>query len=211
MSVEKSPIAVIGAGGHAKVVIAALLANNLEVGDVFDDDDSKWGTSVHGFSVIGPIEAIRRTRYRRAVVALGNNQHRREVATDWDLEWQCVVHPAAWVDPTADLGAGSVVFAGAIIQADASIGRHVIVNTSSSVDHDCVLGDFVHVAPGANLAGGVRVGEGSLLGIGSCVAPGINVGPWATVGAGSTVVEDVAAAVTVVGVPARPVCDECGP
>ena len=54
-------------------------------------------------------------------------------------QWITAVHPSAVVDETATLGPGTVVMAGAIIQANARIGRHVIVSTGSSVDHDCAV------------------------------------------------------------------------
>src|SRR5262249_58040314 len=112
--------------------------------------------------------------------------------------------PTAWVHPSVTIGAGTVIFAGAVIQPDATIGAHVIVNTRASIDHDCVLGDFVHVAPGVGLAGNVTLEEGAFLGIGAAAVPGSRVGAWATVGAGGVVIQPIAAGVTAVGVPARP-------
>lgn len=63
------------------------------------------------------------------------------------------MHSAAWVDPDAKLGTGTVVFAGAVIRPGSVVGEHVIVNTSASVDHDCVVKDFVHIVPGCTPGG----------------------------------------------------------
>jgi sugar O-acyltransferase (sialic acid O-acetyltransferase NeuD family) len=196
--------AVLGAGGHGKVVIATLQAAGWRVAAAYDDAEERWGGELLGVPIRGPLDAAAASEVDGAVVAVGDNRARRHLAERFDLPWIAVVHPAAVVHPSVELGAGTVVFAGATIQPDTWIGRHSIVNTGASVDHDCRLGDFVHVAPGARLGGGVVVGEGALMGIGSCVVPGVTVGPWATVGAGAAVVRDVAAGATVVGVPARP-------
>jgi sugar O-acyltransferase (sialic acid O-acetyltransferase NeuD family) len=198
-------IAVLGGGGHAKVVIAALVAAGERIGGVFDDDSRLRGISVLGYEVEGPLARGAELGLRRAVLAIGDNGTRRRLAAALDHEWVTVVHPRAWVDPSAGLSEGAMIMAGAILQPDAEIGRHAIVNTGASIDHDCRIGDFVHIAPGARLAGGVVVGERSLLGIGCAVIPGIEIGAGAVVAAGAVVVESVAAGAKVGGVPARPI------
>ncbi len=199
-------VAVVGGGGHGKVVVATLKAAGREVAGVFDRDRALWGTTVLGVEVVGWAEELARLGIRRAVLAIGDNRRRGELATELaelELDWQTVAHPSAVVHDSVRLGAGSVVFAGAVLQPDSSVGRHAIVNTAASVDHDCALGDLVHVAPGARLAGGVAAGTGALLGIGCSVLPGLAIGDWAVVGSGAAVVRDVAAGASVKGVPAR--------
>jgi sugar O-acyltransferase (sialic acid O-acetyltransferase NeuD family) len=191
-------VVVIGAGGHAKVVISTLAASGTPVAAVVDDDHSKWGTVAQGT----PVERLERARVGRGIVGIGDNAQRRDMVRALNLEWQTAVHPAAYVHPSAKLGRGSVVFAGAIVQPDAVIGDHVIVNTGATVDHDCVIGDFAHIAPGVHLAGSVRVGEGAFLGIGSVACPGVRIGCWARLGAGAVAIRDVPDGVLAVGVPA---------
>lgn len=203
MIVSEGPVAVIGAGGHAKVVIGALLAAGRAVAGVWDDDPAKLGDTLLGVPVLGPTADVSRGATRLAVLAVGDNRARHRLAASLDLDWVTVIHPRAWVHPSVRLGAGSVVFAGAVVQPDTVVGRHAIVNTGATIDHDCAIGDFAHVAPGVNLSGGVRVGEGTLLGVGSCAVPGARIGAWAVVGAGAVVVDEVPDGATVVGAPAR--------
>ncbi|HVS02853.1 MAG TPA: acetyltransferase [Thermoanaerobaculia bacterium] len=202
-----SGVAVLGAGGHAKVVIATLQAAGLTPTLVLDDDRRTWGRTLLGVAVRGPIESLRDSGCSRAVAALGDNRERERVVAQVEsrgaVNWVTVVHPAAWVHESVQLGAGTVVFAGAVLQPDAVVGRHAILNTAATVDHDCRLGDCVHLAPGAHLAGNVTVGDGGFVGIGSAVLPGIEIGAWACVGAGAVVVSKVAPATVVAGVPAR--------
>lgn len=198
-----SELLVLGAGGHSKVVISVARALDVEVVAVFDDREQLHGNDVLGCPVRGPIEMAVKTKVDHAVIAIGSNAARRDVASQIDLEWATLVHPAAMVDPEAVIGNGTVVFAGGIVQPGAHIGRHVIINTGASVDHDTVVGDYVHVAPGVRLAGNVHIGNGALIGIGASVTPGMRIGEWATVGAGAAVVTPVRDRSTVVGVPAR--------
>ncbi|MEN3001406.1 MAG: acetyltransferase [Armatimonadota bacterium] len=197
---------VIGAGGHAKVGISTARALGYTVAAIYDDDPAKWGKQLMGVPIVGGIQqAIKDFKnFTGAIVAIGDNRTRRQITSCLDgLPWLTLIHPYAWVDPTAQIGAGSLVCAGAVVQAETYIGSHGIINTSASVDHDCVLGDFVHVAPGARLAGGVQVGEGTLLGVGCSVLPNRKIGAWSVIGAGAVVVDDIPEGVIVAGVPAR--------
>lgn len=197
-------VAVIGAGGHARVVVSTLLEAGCSAVELYDDDRSRWGREVLGARVVGALAELRGAS-RRAVIGVGDNAARAQIARELGLDWMTVVHPRAWVHGSVRLGAGTVVFAGAVIQPDAALGEHVIVNTGATVDHDCRIGDFAHVAPGVHLCGGASVGEGALLGVACAAVPGTHVGAWAVVGAGAVCVRDVPERATVLGVPARPV------
>ncbi|MCS7242181.1 acetyltransferase [Candidatus Caldatribacterium sp.] len=197
---------VIGAGGHAKVVVSTLLEAGVSVDGLFDDDVGKVGSAVMGVRVLGTLADARAISPQAGIIGIGDNRTRRRIAEElvgW--EWISVIHPRAYVHPSVCVGPGVVVFAGSVIQPGVHLGAHVIVNTGVTVDHDCVVHDFAHLAPGVHLAGAVEVGEGVLLGVGSVVIPGVRIGEWAVVGAGSVVVRDIPSCVTVVGVPAKPI------
>lgn len=199
---DASPIAVIGAGGHGKVVLSTLLAAGHAVAGFFDDDRGRHGSEILGVEVLGAPSDMIGLGIHRAILGIGSNRVRRQL-DGLDLEWPSLAHPAACVDRSAGLDPGSVVFAGAVVQPDCRLGRHCIVNTAALVDHDCRVGDYAHIAPGARIAGGVSIGAGSLLGIGCAVLPGVTIGDWAIIGAGAVVVGDVPDGATVKGVPAH--------
>lgn len=205
MNNKTVPVSVIGAGGHAKVVISVLRAIGHDVSAIYDDSPDKHSRHLSGVPILGPIAALEDSPETQAVIALGDCAARERVVRRFQqLKWITAVHPAAYVDPTVQLGPGTVVFAGAVIQPDAVLGAHVIVNTGATVDHDCWVEDFAHLAPGVHLAGGVHIGHGAFLGIGAVVIPRRTVGCGTVVGAGGVVVDDLPEGVTAVGVPARP-------
>jgi sugar O-acyltransferase (sialic acid O-acetyltransferase NeuD family) len=195
---------VIGAGGHAKVVIATLQAAGRIVDAALDDDSTHWNTFVLGVPVIGGTDRASDLRQMESIIAIGDNQDRRELAGRLDLDWTFAVHPSAVIHPDVPLGPGSVIFAGSVVQPGAQIGAHVIINTSASVDHDCTIADFVHIAPGARVGGTVDVRDGAFLGTGAVVLPNLRVGAWSILGGGAVAVRDVEPRCVVVGVPARP-------
>jgi len=196
-------IAVIGAGGHAKVVIATLEDAGLNVTGLYDDNPRLWGQSIAGVPVVGPVGALASQIGCRAVIGVGDIPARKKLARQLDLDWVSVIHPRAYVHPSVQLGRGTVVFAGAVIQPEARVGAHAIVNTAASIDHDCSLGDFVHIGPGAHLAGSVQAGAGVFFGVGSCAIPGVSIGENTLVGAGAVVTRSLPASAVAVGTPAR--------
>lgn len=203
---SRKPLVVLGAGGHAKVVIEALQAGNVYriAGCI-----AHGGATVLDIPVLGDDDILPSLRDRGilcAIVAIGANDRRLalgERLTALGFELATAVHPAATVSPSARFGPGVQVMAGAVINAEAIIGAHAIVNTLAVVEHGCTIGDGAHVAPRAALGGDAALGRLSLLGIGAAVAPGCRIGDRVVVGAGAAVVRDLPDGVTAVGVPAR--------
>jgi sugar O-acyltransferase (sialic acid O-acetyltransferase NeuD family) len=196
-------IFIIGAGGHGKVAVRAAQAAGSRVVAIFDDNPSKWDSLVFGVAVVGPVDAICTRPPLPTLLAIGDNDRRLELANKLNLPWASVVHPAAYVDEYAQIGAGVLVLPGAVIHVDAVVGDHAIVNSNATVEHDCRIGAGAHVSCRACLTGGVQVGRGALIGAGAVVLPGIRVADFARVGAGAVVTRNVEIATTVVGVPAQ--------
>jgi sugar O-acyltransferase (sialic acid O-acetyltransferase NeuD family) len=208
-----SALLILGAGGHARVVAETALAAGYCSRIAFLDDRCTAPgqlPAVLDWPVIGPfskaLEPETKKQFAAALVAIGTSSLR--------LHWlrqllaaghalPVLIHPAASVSPSAQIGVGSVVFAQATIQTQAVIGRGAILNTGCGVDHDSQLADGVHICPGAHLAGEVQVGAHSWIGIGASVIQRIRIGADVTVGAGAAVVRDLPDGVTAVGVPAR--------
>ena len=191
-------INIFGASGHAKVIADIIKASGDMVGEVFDDSpedkiiDGRKVYSPREKDVEGPI-----------IIAIGSNKIRRLLAERYEIDYAKAFHPNTSISSSVEIGNGSVVMAGVVIEADTLIGKHCIINTSSSINHECRLGDFVHISPNATLCGGVEVGEGSWIGAGAVVIQGIRIGKNCIVGAGAVVIRDVPDGTMVVGNPAR--------
>jgi len=196
---------VIGAGGHAKVVIDTAQAAGLQVSGVIGGDGDP--AEILGVPVSRDRSGVEADSF---VVAIGDNAIRAAAFAQYletGLTPATVVHPSAVVARTVTVAAGTVIASGVVVNVDTRIGANVILNTGCRVDHDCIIGDHAHVGPSATLCGGVRVGEGVLIGVGGCAIPCVSVGEWSVVGAGSAVVADVPPHSTWGGVPARPLGD----
>jgi UDP-perosamine 4-acetyltransferase len=196
-------VVILGAGGHAAVVVDSLLeAGEHELAACLGESGEE---TILGVPVL-PAETDPRTLGAEGVfVAVGDNGRRKrlmEEAAGMGLTMVNAVHPRAVVSRFAVLGTGVAVMAGAVVNARSEIGDGCIVNTGASVDHDCRVGAYAHVAPGTRLCGRVELGEGVFLGVGASVLPEVRIGAWAVVGAGAVVRKDIPGGSRAWGVPA---------
>jgi sugar O-acyltransferase (sialic acid O-acetyltransferase NeuD family) len=211
------PYILIGAGGHARVILDILelaerkvlgcVATNSNKGAIEGNEllvlgndswlsDHPQQTTIFLAMGIGSIVGSRRDRpLPRETLYL----HYRAMGYDFPI----LVHPMALVSKSVQLQAGVQVMAGAVVQPGCKVLENATINTHATVDHDCTLGAHVHIAPGATLSGGVTVGDGTLVGVGATVLQGIRIGIGCTVGAGAVVTKNVPDGQTVVGVPAK--------
>lgn len=194
-------VLVVGAGGHAKVVIDAIAASGDEIAGLVADPPH--AAELLGLAVGDDVSSVPCDSF---IVAIGDNAARARTydrCLEAGLAPATVIHPSAVIAARSTIGPGTVVAAGAIVNIDAVIGANVILNTGCTVDHDCVVGDHALIGPTASLCGGVTVSEGALVGAGANVIPSGAVGAWSVVGAGAAVIEPVEAGTICAGVPAR--------
>lgn len=209
----KHKVVLLGAGGHAKVILDILKSSQeFEIIGLLDSNAEKIGTRVLDTPVIGTDEMLPEllaSGIKHAFVGLGSVKDNwlrgrlYDKLSDLGLEVINVIHPTAIVSDNCELGAGNAVFAGAIVNPGAKVGCNCILNTGCIVEHDVVIGNHVHISPGAVLAGNITIGDYTHIGLGAKIIQGINVGSNSVVGAGAVVIEDVPDNSIVVGVPAR--------
>ena len=204
---------IIGAGGHAKVVIDLFrAAGQYDIAGLVDAGAP--GTLVNGAAIIGgddDLPRLRREGITHAHVAIGNNHVRLKLARKLEAMGFALanaISPTATLSPSTVLGRGIAVMAGAVVNAESRLDDACILNTRASLDHDGHIGEGAHVAPGCALAGNVTIGRLSFLGVGTSVIPGIVIGEDTVIGAGACVVRPIPARAKAYGVPARLVMPE---
>lgn len=206
-------LVIIGAGGHAGVVIDTVNARDcLRIHGLVDQDQKLWRSRRYGCDVLGGddlLAGIFAAGVHGAFLGIGMvrpSSLRRtcaEKAARLGFRFPSLTHPTAWISPSATLGEGAFVGPMAVVNSGAVLGSHAIVNSGAIVEHDCRVGDFSHVASGACLAGGVSVGTETLIGARAVVREGLSIGSRALIGAGAVVVRPVPDDVQARGVPAR--------
>jgi sugar O-acyltransferase (sialic acid O-acetyltransferase NeuD family) len=203
----------LGSGGHAKVVLDILsFYHEYQVVGLTTGDKGLTGQTVLGTPILGTDDILPRLRAEGieaafiGVGSVGDCRLRRrlfELARELGFKMINLVHPAAYVAHSVQMGQGNVVMAQAAINPSVVLGDNVIVNTGAQLDHDCQVANHVHIGPGAHLSGNVSVDTCAHVGVGATIIQGVHIGTGAIVGAGTTVLRDVSPHTTVFGVPAK--------
>jgi UDP-perosamine 4-acetyltransferase len=209
---QSKPWVLLGAGGHASVVLALLRELHCDVVCVSDpallaQSKLEW----HGLPVCDDGTVL--AQYSPTHVFLANGvgfvqtpEPRQGVFDTYAQKgyiFPALVHPFSWVAPDVIVEEGVQIMAGAVVQAGTQLGANTLVNTGARIDHGCQIGPHSHVACGAILCGTVHLGTHTFIGAGAVVIQGISLGDHCTVGAGSVVLHSQASHHRLVGSPAR--------
>ncbi|ALG67632.1 acetyltransferase [Beggiatoa leptomitoformis] len=205
------PCIVLGAGGHAGVLLAVLELCQQPVLGITDARVSLQDSLIQGVKVLGDDQCV--LHYSPTTVALVNGlgsikttMRRADIFKHFKAvgySFLSVIHPQSILSVNVILGEGCQVMAGAIINPSAQLGQNVLLNTRAVIEHDCVIADHCHIATGAVLCGGCKVGMGAHIGAGATILQGVEIGEQALIAAGAVVTRAVPAGGRVAGVPAR--------
>jgi sugar O-acyltransferase (sialic acid O-acetyltransferase NeuD family) len=204
-------IIIIGAGGHAKVVVDIIEKQGLHHILGFIDRDKARGIDVYGYPVLGGMEILGQAEFaaiNAGIVAIGDNWDRKQVVDEVlrlrpEFVFVNALHPSAIIARGVEIGCGTVHMAGSIINSGAHIGNHCILNTNSSVDHFVGLGNFGSIGPGAVVGGDVTIGDYSVISLGANVIHNVHIGEHTVIGAGAVVVRSIDSGAVAYGVPAK--------
>jgi len=145
---------IIGAGGHGQVLAEVAMACGYDRVDFLDDrNPCAVGTTDRAEALAGSSDGV--------IVSIGNNDLRRAFIQRLQAVHAPIatlVHPRAFVAPSASLGEGSVVLPGAVVNTHARVGKGCILSIGALVDHDATIDDFSHINAGAIVAAGKRAG-----------------------------------------------------
>ena len=187
-------LAIIGAGGHGKVIGEIALLSHYENINFFDDKINE--IKEYPFTIFGTVDYLKNhlKDYDAFFVAIGDN-YKRYDKLFWlkkeKVNIVSLVHPKSVISKFSSLGKGTCVMANAVINAGTLIKDGVIINTSSSIDHDCIIEDYAHISPNCSLSGNIRVGKFSQLGTGTSVHPGIRIGNKVKTSVGSKIFKNI--------------------
>ena len=213
---EKPNIVIIGASGHASVIIDIIERQNEYTIFGLIDSFKPIGSKLFNYNVLGTEaclpDLIKTNQIIGGIIAIGDNfdryqMHSKIQALQLNFKYISAIHPNAIIGKSVIIGEGASIMPGAIANANATINAFCIINTSASLGHDCIMESFSSLAPGVNVAGHVTIQTCSSIGIGSCVIGGVNIGAHTHIGAGSTVIKDISNLKIAYGNPALEIRD----
>jgi len=204
-------IVVVGASGHAKVVIDIIEkeARYHLVGLI--DTYRPAGDTSFDYPVVGTEAELptlsKSLNLHGCFIAIGDNWRRNLVAQKImelapALSFITPIHTSAEIARGATIGRGTVIMPGAIVNSDSKIGDFCILNTKASLDHDCVMEDFSSLAPNVTTGGNVRIGAFSAVSLGANIIHKRTIGRHTVIGAGALVLQDIPDFSVAYGIPA---------
>ena len=181
-------IIIFGAGGHSLVIID-LIKELKEYTIIGIYDDNKEG-GFDGIPILGKIDSNIIKKADEYIIGIGDDRIRKKIYEQfYNLPWATLVHPRSIVSKNTKINEGSVILAGAIIQAGVSIGKHCIINTNSNIDHESIINSFSSICPGVTICGNVNIGELTFIGANSTIIQRITVGTNCVIGAGTVIIK----------------------
>jgi acetyltransferase EpsM len=197
---------VYGGGGHGKTLIELVQGAGMYTVAGVVDDGIAPGTEILGVPVLGgsaSLPGLCAQGICLAVNGVGGINHVEtrvkvfEILAEAGFRCPAVVHPSAFIEPSACLDDGVQVLARSYVSSAARIGFGTVINAGVVVSHDCILGKVVNLSPGAMLAGGVVIEDYAQVGMAATINLNITVGRYARIGNGATVKKDVPAGTVV--------------
>lgn len=192
------PLILLGAGGHAKVVVDVIESSTdikiLGVLDAFKSDGKFLG-----YPILGADDELLKFSPKEVdiFVSLGfikSAKKRNELidfAKSRGFSSPNIISREAVVSKRAQLGEGNIIMPSAVVNAYANIGHHCIINTSSIIEHDAAIGDGVHISTNAVINGNSIVGSCSFIGSSAIVGNDIEIGAGSIISAGEVILKDV--------------------
>lgn len=188
-------IVLAGGGGHALSLLeaagdtapiagyTALSPSPAMSGPWLGDDSAAQALAADGY------------RFHMAFIYAGTPemQKRRRLIRTYEeagAKFASIIAPSATVSRNSEIGEGSAVMCGAIVNR-ARLGRHVVVNTGAIVEHDSVVGDNTFIGPGVVTGGAVNIGSDCFIGLGAKIRNNVKIASGVTVGMGGIVTRDL--------------------
>jgi len=160
---------ILGAGGYGKTIadVAQQLGRYDRIAFL---DDFKVGMP----GVLGVCKEVFAFADENTDVypAFGNNEVRiawMHGLLDVGITVPTLVHPDAYVSPSASLGTGVTVLPKAVVNTGVTVKNGCIINIGALIDHDTVLEEGCHLAPGAIVKAENRIPAGSKIDSGTVI------------------------------------------
>jgi sugar O-acyltransferase (sialic acid O-acetyltransferase NeuD family) len=213
MPYKMKKLIIIGTGGHAKVVFSIAHKLGYEVIGFFDDINIDKKTFMDRM-VIHKWEELfdQYAGNIKIVVAVGNNFNRQKlvekIQINSNFSFVSLIDPETIISHDVQIGKGSVIMPGSIINIGTQIGDHCIINTGAQLDHGCFMDNFSSLGPGSICGGDVHIGRYSAVCLGAKVIEKVVVGHNSILGANSLLLKNLESNSLAYGSPAKVVESE---
>ncbi len=206
----KKTLAIIGSGQLGQQIAHYAISDN-HYKDVVFFDDFTTQKVIKGFKILGKtsdvISLFEKKKFDEIVIGIGYNhiEVRKKI-----FELLCnevpfgkIVHSSSWIDSTALISEGCVIYPYCCIDAHTIIDNNTIVNLSCTIAHDTKVGRHCFLSPSVSIAGFVEINEMCILGINATIIDNISIVSKTRLGGGTVVIKNIEKKGLYVGNPQR--------
>jgi sugar O-acyltransferase (sialic acid O-acetyltransferase NeuD family) len=204
-------IAIVGSGHLGQQIAYHIHQDTQDKIIGFFDEYQKVGTIIKSIPVLGGNDDIVKQYeskvYDALIIAVGYKHmvFRSELYNRLkeQIPFYTFIHSSAIIDPSAIIGAGTIIYPGCLIDKDVEIGNNVLLNVSCTIAHDSIVGDNSFLSPRVAVAGFVNIGSSCIIGINSTIIDNINIVSQTQLGGGTVLIKSIENLGLYVGNPAR--------
>lgn len=171
-------IILIGAGGHAKVIVDTIEKSKKYDIIGFTDQNVPIKPVYKNYHVISTdqhLEAIFNNGVQNAFICIGfmglpsvrEQIYFKLKKIGYTLP--VIIDPSAVLASDVCIGEGTYIGKNTIINADVKIGKMCIINTAAVIEHECSIQDFTHISINATICGQTSIGKNVFIGANATV------------------------------------------
>ena len=207
----KKELILIGAGGHCKSCIDVIISDGrFKIAGIIGLK-KEVGHYVMGYKVIAADKDIEKisTSYKNFLITIGSIKdpspriEKFERLKKAGANFPVIVSASAHLALGTQIGEGSIIMHGALVNSQARVGKNCIINSSAVIEHDAILGEHCHVSTGSIVNGTCVIGNRVFIGSNSVVFNDLKITSDVIIGAGSVVRAPIKRPGTYAGNPAR--------
>jgi sugar O-acyltransferase (sialic acid O-acetyltransferase NeuD family) len=203
-------LAILGSG-HLGQQIAHFAISDNHYDEIYFYDDFNNDENVHGFKILGDstkiIADFTNNIFDELIIAIGYNHLEKRKYFYESFKGKIplgkIIHSQAWVDATAIIQEGCVLYPRCCIDANVKIKANTIINLSVTISHDTTVGKHCFIAPNVALAGFVNINEMCNIGINTTIIDGVTINSNVQTGGGTVVITNIEKKGLYVGNPQR--------
>ena len=206
-------VIVVGASGFGRELLqyvhdAHKSTPGVTIKGFLDDDPARLDSvgKVIGVGIVGDTRTYSIESDDRFIISVGDPGLRQMLAERLarrGARFLSIVHPTAYVAPTARIGQGCIVGPFVNVGSYVELQDHVLLNLYSAAGHDARIGAFCVFSPYSVANGGSSLAARVFLGTHAAVTPNVRVGAGSKVAAGAVVYRDVPERSLATGNPAK--------
>ncbi len=203
-------LAIVGAGDLGQQIAHYAITDN-HYKDVVFIDDFITEKIILGYKVIGKTEDIeilfKQKLFDEIIIGIGYKhlKVRKEIFNKYcDLiPFGKIVHSTSWLDSTARVNYGCVIYPRCSLDANVVIQENTILNIATTIAHDTTVGKHCFLSPCVAIAGFVNINEQCIIGINSTIIDNISICEHTQIGGGAVIIKNIVKKGLYVGNPAK--------